>query len=183
MKRMLAVLTAVCMAIMTAACSKNEIQAVPADDNDVMVIDADDPGDTDSQQIFDPNTAVLRDEPETNDFKDPSATDVDVDLTVLSSTMIYAEVFYMMSVPANYRGKTVRMEGLHAVYKDANSGSEYHTCIVKDATECCATGIEFQLEDGAGYPEGGQTIRVVGVFETYEEDGQQYATLTGARIE
>ncbi len=183
MKRVIAVLTTVCIMIASASCSKNEIQTFPADDNEVFYIEDGDTADTDPQQLFDPNTAVLRDETQTNDFKDPSATDVDVDLTVLSSTMVYAEVFYMLNVPENYRGKTVRMEGLHAVYKDANSGSEYHTCIVKDATECCATGIEFRLEDDAGYPEGGQTIRVVGVFETYEEGGQQYATLTGARIE
>ena len=89
----------------------------------------------------------------------------------------------MLNVPAEYRGKTVRMEGLHAVYKNADSGTEYHTCIVQDATACCATGIEFRLEEGAEYPEGGLHIKVVGVFETYEEDGQQYATLTDARIE
>ena len=31
-------------------------------------------------------------------------------LTVLSSTMVYAEVFYMLNTPEKYRGKTVRLE-------------------------------------------------------------------------
>jgi hypothetical protein len=181
MKRFIAILTAVCVMLAATGCKKN---TEPADD-DITIIsvkDTDDPEDP-GVQLFDPNTAVLRDEPREDDLKDPSATDVDVDLTVLSSTMVYAEVFYMLNTPEKYRGKTVRMEGLHAVYKSGDAGTEYHTCIVKDATECCATGLEFRLEDGAEYPEGGQSIKVVGVFETYEEDGAQYATLTDARIE
>ena len=35
-----------------------------------------------------------------------------VDLTALSSTMVYAEVFAMMSSPEDYVGKTVKMQGI-----------------------------------------------------------------------
>lgn len=36
---------------------------------------------------------------------------VDVDLTKLSSTMVYSEVYNMMNSPKEYVGKTVRMYG------------------------------------------------------------------------
>ena len=37
--------------------------------------------------------------------------DADVDLTQLSSTLVYAEVYNMASNPQSYVGKTVRMKG------------------------------------------------------------------------
>ena len=36
---------------------------------------------------------------------------VDVDLTALSSTMVYSEVFNMLNTPENYVGKTIKMTG------------------------------------------------------------------------
>ena len=41
-----------------------------------------------------------------------------VDLTRLSATMVYAEVFNMMVEPENYVGKTIKMNGLFYVYPD-----------------------------------------------------------------
>ena len=36
---------------------------------------------------------------------------VDVDLTRLSSTMVYSEVYNMMNAPGDYIGKTIKMTG------------------------------------------------------------------------
>lgn len=36
---------------------------------------------------------------------------VDVDLTRLSSTMVYSEVYNMMTVPGDYIGKTIKNDG------------------------------------------------------------------------
>ena len=36
---------------------------------------------------------------------------VDLDLTVLSSTMVYSEVYNMMNEPEPYEGKMVKMQG------------------------------------------------------------------------
>ena len=36
---------------------------------------------------------------------------IDVDRTTLSSTMVYSEVYNMMSEPDGYLGKTVKMDG------------------------------------------------------------------------
>ena len=55
---------------------------------------------------------------------------VDVDLTVLSSTMIYSEVYNMMYYPENYIGKTVKMEGQFAFYLDESTAKYYFACII-----------------------------------------------------
>ncbi len=111
---------------------------------------------------------------------------VDVDLSALSSTMIYAQVNDMIMEPGNYMGQTVKMNGTFAVYQDESTGNNYYACIIKDATACCAQGIEFELEGEpsypADYPEEGAEITVVGTFDTYEEGGMEYCTLRNAKV-
>ena len=109
--------------------------------------------------------------------------DVDVDLTALSSTMVYSEVFDMVSKPEDYVGKTVRMEGFLNVAHDVNTDSYYYTCLIQDATACCAQGIEFVLDDPASYPEEGEDIVVVGTFDTYEQGSYTYCTLRNAYLD
>ncbi len=118
--------------------------------------------------------------------QDVPADDIDVDLTVLSSTMVYSEVYNMMSSPEDYIGKTVKMDGLFAIYHDEAADVYYFACIVKDATACCAQGIEFVLAGDYKYPDDypplGEEIAVVGVFDTYEEGSNTYCTLRNARL-
>jgi uncharacterized membrane protein YcgQ (UPF0703/DUF1980 family) len=103
-----------------------------------------------------------------------------VDLTILSPTMVYGEVFQMMYYPENYIGKTVKMQGLYDIYTDESTGKTYHACIIQDATACCAQGIEFELAD-SDYP-GDDTMEVTveGTFTTYDENGTTYCTLSDA---
>ena len=63
---------------------------------------------------------------------------VDIDLTKLSRTMVYSEVYNMMVAPDKYVGKIVRMRGQFALYEDAESGARYFACIIADATACCS---------------------------------------------
>ena len=111
---------------------------------------------------------------------------VDVDLTVLSSTMVYAEVYNMVYHPENYIGKTVKMDGAFACYHDDATGADYFACIVQDATACCAEGIEFVLAGAHAYPEDypalDEEICVVGEFDTYLEGENCYCTLRNARL-
>ncbi len=110
---------------------------------------------------------------------------VDVDLTKLSSTMVYSEVYNMMTEPGSYLGKLVRMKGIFAY----GEGDEryYFACVISDATACCAQGIEFVLKDERKFPEEypltGTEITVVGVFDTYMEGMYKYCQLVDAVIE
>ncbi len=110
-----------------------------------------------------------------------------VDLTTLSSTMVYAEVYNMMAKPAEYIGRTVKMQGKFVAIEDPESNEIYTACLIEDATACCAQGMEFILADGAvypdDYPEVDSEITVIGVYETYEKDGMLYCYLLDATIE
>ena len=125
-------------------------------------------------------------EPDASPDPEGQADGIDVDLTVLSSTMVYSEVYNMMTVPEEYLGRTVKMQGLFAIYCDEATGNLYFACLVQDATACCAQGIEFILSDGRvypdDYPEAGEEICVVGVFDTYQEGPYTYCTLRNAHL-
>ena len=102
-----------------------------------------------------------------------AAAGVDVDLTAMSSTMVYAEVYNMLMDPGLYMGKTVRMSGpYYASYYD-ETGKYYHYVIIEDATACCQQGMEFIWNGDhvypSDYPEDFTRIEVTGTFEYYEE--------------
>ena len=110
----------------------------------------------------------------------------DVDLTTLSSTMVYSEIYNMMYEPDRYVGKRIKMNGQFAVYKNPNTGEVYMVCISTDATACCSQGLKFVLAGEHSYPadcpELGTEITVVGTFQTYEENGYMYCHLVDAEM-
>ncbi len=108
--------------------------------------------------------------------------DVDIDLTAMSSTMVYSEVYQMCYYPEEYIGKTVKMDGMYSFFYDSESGNSYYACIISDATACCAQGIEFKLLDEQYPPEDTEYVAVKGVFDLYEEDGVNYCTLKDAEL-
>ena len=135
---------------------------------------------------------------EANNNSTPSGTQkdntksIDVDLTKLSSTMVYSEVYAMMTSPQDYIGKTVKMNGQFAIYQATDANGQpvpdqiYFACVIADATACCQQGLEFVLAGNAkypdDYPELGTEITVVGEFQTYMEGTQQYCHLVNAEL-
>lgn len=110
---------------------------------------------------------------------------VDVDLSVIDSDMIYATVYQMMSDPEQYVGKTFRIEGKFYVTYDEMTKNQYYYCVIKDATECCAQGLEFVWGDGSHiypdeYPTDGTEVIVDGTFELYMENDSRYCRLANA---
>ena len=113
-----------------------------------------------------------------------NASYIDIDLTRLSSTMVYSEVNNMMTSPESYVGKVVRMNGKLAVYKYPERN--YYTCIIKDATACCQQGMEFLWAGNHKYPDDypneGDGIIVTGVFDIYYEGDSKYVQLKDAAL-
>lgn len=114
-----------------------------------------------------------------------------VDLTALSSTMVYGEVFAMMSSPEDYVGKTVKMQGIFSkgqLYAagSLNDGGTVFACVIQDATACCAQGIPFELAGDHSYPQDypelGDTITVVGTFEIHQQEGMRFCRLRDAEF-
>ena len=121
-------------------------------------------------------------QPETGAAPDDEPGKIDVDLTRLSSTMVYSEVFNMLNTPENYVGKTVKMTGGYSAFLNEDTGAVYRVCMIADAAACCAQGMEFVLKEGQEYPEMESDITVVGTFQLYDEGGTTYCHLVDADI-
>jgi hypothetical protein len=107
---------------------------------------------------------------------------VDIDITKLSSTMVYAEVSNIMASPDDYMGKTIKVRGkFNASYFD-QTDKYYYYVVVSDATACCQNGIEF-IWNGShiypdDYPAANSEIEVVGTFSSYVELDTTYYYLS-----
>ena len=87
------------------------------------------------------------------DSPEPTAVSVDVDLTTLSRTMVYAEALNMMMSPDDYIGKIIRMAGIFKVYQNPETEQVFCGVIVQDATACCAQGFDIAMPGNAVYPQ------------------------------
>ena len=138
----------------------------------------------DTQKNNQQNTDTQTPESVQGSVNAPEAS-VDVDLSVMDSDMIYATVYQMMSDPEQYVGKTFRIEGKFYVTYDEMTKNQYYYCVIKDATECCAQGLEFVWGDGSHiypdeYPTDGTEVIVDGTFELYMENDSRYCRLANA---
>ena len=99
---------------------------------------------------------------------------LDLDLTKLSGTMVYSEVFNMRYEPDDYYGKCIRIRGLFSAVRNLDTGEYFYNCIIPDATACCSQGIQFIPADALSYPEDfppeGSTVTVRGTFAMNEEN-------------
>ena len=190
MKRLFCLLLAVCMAVSLCACGKDSEKVAenntPSSDGEVSAP---------AEIIPTPDEQETQDEqqtPEEPEQTQTSADGVDVDLTVLSSTMVYSEVYNMLyNDPAHYLGKTVKAKGTFSIYQLVTDGvlqpdPVSYACIISDAAACCAEGMEFVLKDDLAYPDDypelGAEITVIGEFQSYEENGVTWYHLVNARM-
>jgi len=105
---------------------------------------------------------------------------IDLDLTMLSSTLAYGEAINIISNPKDYAGRTIKIRGpYYADYQQ--TGSATHYVIVSDETSCCRQGLRFIWDGMHKYPEDypyeNAQIELVGEYKTYEEYGRVYGYL------
>lgn len=184
MKRLFCLLLAVCMTLSLCACGKDSEKDVGDD-----TLSSDEEASASAESIPTPKE---QETPGESKPSQPAAGKVDVDLTVLSSTMVYSEVYNMLYFyPEDYYGKTVKANGIFAIYQMVVDGVTQpdpvaYACIIADATACCAEGMEFVLEGDYtypdDYPELGAEITVIGEFQSYEENGMTGYHLVNARL-
>ena len=197
MKRLLLILLAAGILGSTAACGKLRREtAIPGTtETYITKPTAAEPSEGTGERVpteaFAPSEEISKTEaPETAAASDPS--DVDVDLTVLSSTMVYAEVLNMMTEPNAYDGKTVKIRGRFGAsygYRPDGTINEdvlIFACIIADATACCSQGIEFVLSGAytfpEDYPELDSEITVTGTFKSGEQNGIPYFRVINAQM-
>lgn len=132
------------------------------------------------------STMIAESTPEPEEETADAYENIDIDLTVMSSTMVYSQVSEIMADPDAYVGKIMKMKGLLTVFHSEETGKYYFGCLIQDATACCAQGIEFELAGDYQYPDDyppeNTEITVVGVFDTYIEGVGLYCTLRNAQF-
>ena len=111
---------------------------------------------------------------------------VDLDLSVLSGTVVYSQVYNMVMDPDAYLGQVVRLRGGFSYFQDPETNQEYFAAVIADATACCAQGIEFVWKGNHAYPQDypplDTEITVTGTFSTYNEGGYMYVQLVDADL-
>ncbi len=156
MKKIIAIILALVLALSFVACSKN----------------------SEKNENSNSKTTTKITESTTTEAKS-----VDLDLTELSSTLIYSEVYNMLITPDDYKGKIIKMKGLFNQYTDEETGKIYNAVVIPDATACCQQGLEFELSDKTNPNfEQGTEITVVGTFDTYSDGKFLYCYLKNAKI-
>ncbi len=105
MKQLLCLLLATCMTLSLCACGKGREKDAGND-----TLSSNEEVSASAESIPTPKE---QETPGESKPSHPSAGKVDVDLTVLSSTMVYSEVYNMLyNDPAHYLGKTVKARGI-----------------------------------------------------------------------
>lgn len=119
------------------------------------------------------------------DISKETPTPVDLDLSTLTSTMVYAEIFNMVSSPDDYIDKTIRLNGIFLVYQDPETEQVYCSVIVQDATACCAQGFNIVMPAQSHYPDDypppRSEVTIVATIQadrTLEERGILFLRLT-----
>ena len=107
---------------------------------------------------------------------------VDLDLSLLSGTVVYAEVYNIMYDPQSYLGKVIRIRGLYSVFEEPSTGVVYHACVIPDATACCMQGMEFVPPAGGLPAEEGETVNVTGRLAIYQEGGVSWLHLVDTDV-
>lgn len=130
---------------------------------------------------FEPTTDQFQDDGDGFSMDDPadstSNSGFDIDLTKLSSTMVFSEVYNMMISPEEYVGKTIKAEGIFQVFQDSDN-SNFYALVIADATACCQQGLELIWDGDPAYPDDypkeNSEIEITGVYQSYIEDGNTY---------
>ena len=107
----------------------------------------------------------------------------EIDLTKMSSTMVYSYVYNMISAPDDFIGQRFRIRGNYDEEYWDQTKLTYHYIVIADATACCAQGLEFVLTDpDAAYPQVREEFEISGIFGTYTENGNLYIRITADQI-
>ncbi len=110
------------------------------------------------------------------------AQPIDIDLTTMSGTMVYSQVYDIMINPLDYLGQTLKLEGeFHWEYFEPTEQT-YYFVIIKDATGCCPQGLEFVNNSDVEFPVSGTVIEMVGVLEQYQDGNNSFFRIAADEI-
>ncbi len=96
-------------------------------------------------------------------------SDYDIDLTTMSDTIVYSQVYDIMVNYTDYIGKTINLVGqFNSLYYE-EIAQTLSFVIINDALGCCPQGLEVRFADDVVLPETNTNISIQGEFATYME--------------
>lgn len=118
--------------------------------------------------------------------KESGAKKIDINLARMSGTMVYAQVYKMVTEPAKFIGKRVKMKGVFSSYYDEETKKRFYGCVIADALACCSQGLAFELAKERKFPDEfpaeGAEITIIGDFEMAEEGDDAYPVIRNAKL-
>jgi len=107
-----------------------------------------------------------------------SESDVDIDLSELSMTMIQAEYSRIISNADEYSGKSIKIYGSYYTLLYNDPGKRFHYIVIIPGDECCQTGMEFRRDGDHvfpdDYPSQNAMIQITGTLQKDLEIGSLY---------
>lgn len=99
----------------------------------------------------------------------------DIDISRMSGTMVYGQVYQMVMYPSKYLGKHIKMKGIFSSYYDEEQERRFFGCVIQDALACCSQGLAFELAKPRKfpkeYPAEGAIITITGDFDFESDEG------------
>ena len=99
----------------------------------------------------------------------------DIDISRMSGTMVYGQVYQMVMYPSKYLGKHIKMKGIFSSYYDEQLERRFYGCVIQDALACCSQGLAFELAKPRKfpkeYPAEGAIITITGDFDFESDEG------------
>ncbi len=115
-------------------------------------------------------------EPE-KDFSALESIETDVDVSVLPTTLAFAQVTRMMFDMETYQGNTVKIQGMYYHDEIPDLGIDRRTIMLLDETSCCQGYFEIQLPEDVEYPENGEQIMVIGEYVVVSDGEYSFPVL------
>lgn len=111
-----------------------------------------------------------------------------IDLTKLSDSMVYAQLYVILTKPEEHLGKTIKIKGeYYEVFNEVTNANNFYV-ITTDEAQCCQTGLEFVIKNESieypkDYPKANSTIEITGIFTKGYDNGSEYYYLLTDKID
>jgi hypothetical protein len=108
---------------------------------------------------------------------EPLETNIDIDLTSFSGTMVSATLLNIISNPDDYLGQRIRMSGKYFHIFWEHTDLNYHFVLVEGQDGCCPKIMEFRRDSDYifpdDFPDDEALIQITGIFGTHEDFGEK----------
>ncbi len=113
---------------------------------------------------------------------DEFSDDIDYDLTQMSETMVYSQIFDLVSTPFEYEDARFVIEGNLIESEDLNTGEIFYAIFIEDAAACCSQGLEVVFTQDFEIPTLPKSVVLTGTIKSYSYNDYDYAFVVAEDI-